>query len=251
MLSQTRFLALVASFLCSLALSAGALGQPSPATDDMRTVQEGVFSEDQANRGQEHYEANCMRCHGADLTGGGARPLVGDEFLRNWLGLSLDGLFDQLNTMPPSAAGTLGEGAYLEILSFILERNAFPLGDEELNTSVLSDIRIEGQDGPQAVPNNTLVQVVGCLTRTPDEAWLVTDASEPVRTRNPSASAGDERNAISTVAPGPGSFELLYVFPSPDAFEGQQVEAKGFLIRGDQDAINVTSIDGLGTRCVP
>ena len=86
---------------------------------------------------------------------------------------------------------------------------------------------------------------------TPDEAWLVTDASEPVRTRNPSASAGDERNAISTAAPGPGSFELLYVFPSPDAFEGQQVEAKGFSIRGDQDAINVTSIDGLGTRCVP
>ena len=251
MASRNRCLAVVAPFLSSLILSAGALAQQSPKTDDMRTVQEGVFSEGQASRGQEHYEANCMRCHGEDLTGGGARPLVGDEFLRNWLGLALDGLFDQLNTMPPSAAGTLGEAAYLDILSFILERNAFPLGDEELRMSVLPEIRIEGQHGPQDVPDNTLVQVVGCLTRTAEGAWLVTDASEPVRTRNPSASTGADRGAVGTVAAGPGSFELLYVFPSPDAFEGQRVEAKGFLIRGDQDAINVTSVDGMGARCNP
>lgn len=239
----------VLSALLTILASGVTLARPSGQADEMRTVQEGVYSEDQASRGQAHYEANCMRCHGADLTGGGARPLVGDDFLRNWLGLSLDGLFDQLNTMPPSAAGTLGETAYLDILSFILERNAFPVGADELTTPALEEIRIEGEEGPQAVPDNTLVQVVGCLTGTEDGGWLVTRASEPVRTRDPSASTGEERSLASAMSPGPGSFALLYVFPSPDALRGHRVEAKGFLIRGDQDAINVTSVDSVSATC--
>ena len=45
------------------------------------SVWDGVYSSDQADRGQKVYEATCARCHGADLTGGRARPLVGESFV--------------------------------------------------------------------------------------------------------------------------------------------------------------------------
>ena len=167
------------------------------------------------------------------------------------MGLNLDGLFEQLNTMPPSAsgAGMLGDDVYLDILSFILESNGFPVGTESLTTADLSDVRIEGEDGPQEVPDHTLVQVVGCLTQDDEDGWIVMDASEPVRTRNPNATTGDERAQVSGVGLGSGSFSLLYAFPSPEPFLGHRVEAKGFLIRGDQDALNVTAVDSLSPSC--
>lgn len=239
----------ILTLVMTLSLSSSASAQPPSA--EARTVQDAVFSATQVERGRVHYDTTCSRCHGADLTGGGARPLVGEEFLRNWVGLNLDGLFEQLNTMPPSAsaAGMLGDQVYLDILSFILESNGFPAGTEDLTTADLSDVRIEGEDGPQAVPDHTLVQVVGCLTQDADGGWLVVDASEPIRTRNPNTTTGDERAQIATVGPGNGSFSLLYAFPSPEPFLGHRVEAKGFLIRGDQDALNVTAVDSLSPSC--
>ena len=54
--------------------------------------------------------------------------------------------------------------------------------DLSVNLEKRLEIRIEGEDGPQAVPDNTLVQVVGCLTKLDTGGWLVINASEPVRT---------------------------------------------------------------------
>ena len=54
---------------------------------------------------------------------------------------------------------------------------------------------------------------------------------------------------------GSNTFELMYVFPDPDPYEGHRVETKGFLIRrGDVDAldaINVTTVASLSPACAP
>ena len=69
----------------------------------------------------------------------------------------------------------------------------------------------------------------------------MTEATEPIRTRDPNASTGQARDTANLLSDGYTSFQLLYVFPSPEVMEGHRVEAKGFLIRGNQDALNVTS----------
>ena len=91
--------------------------------------------------------------------------------------------------------------------------------------------------------------MVGCLSRTANDNWFVTDASEPLRTRDPDQSADDARTVATSIQLGDAFFELLYVYPRPDDFEGHRVETKGFLIRGEQDQLNVTAIQSLSPDC--
>ena len=220
---------------------------------DGRTVLDGVYTAAQANRGKAHYEVNCRSCHGADLSGGSVRALAGEDFISNWRGVKLDSMFDRVRTMPPvtetNAAVRLADEAYLDIITYVLEVNGFPAGTEELTPKMLTGILIEGNDGPQPVPNFALVQVVGCLTRGPDGTWVVTDASEPVRTKDPEASKDDELKDVGMTALGTRTFRLLNVYPNPDAYEGHTVETKGFLIRGPDDSVNVTALENLGPTC--
>ena len=230
-------------------------GRPQPAVPD-RTIQDGVFTEAQADRGQNRYESYCRKCHGEDLTGANARALVGEDFLRNWTGLTLDGLLERAQTMPPGAAMSLGTETYVDIITYVLETNGFPPGSDELSADTLSTVVVEGEDGPQEAPDHTLVQVVGCLARGPSNTWMVTNATHPVRTRDPSASTEAERQVAEAMTLGSASYELLYVFPAPDSLVGHRVEAKGFLIRGEPDRINVTAVtavtalDGAAPDCV-
>ena len=99
------------------------------------SVWDGVYSSDQADRGQKVYEATCARCHGADLTGGRARPLVGESFVRDWGGLTLDSVLTRAKTMPPGAAGSLAEERYLDILAYVLSKNDFPIGTGDLTAN--------------------------------------------------------------------------------------------------------------------
>ncbi len=212
-------------------------------------MHDAVFSSAQVERGQVSYETHCASCHGADLGGDSAGALVGEDFLRSWTGLSLSGLFEFVQAMPPEAASSLGDQTYLDILSHILHTNGFPTGAEDLRTDVLAAVLLQGTEGPQEVPDYSLVQVVGCLTRGSDDAWIVTQASVPIRTRNPAASTGGALLGASSVARGSASFELLNVFPRPDDLQGRRVEVKGFLIRGDRDALNVTALSSLSAPC--
>ncbi|MDP6581099.1 MAG: cytochrome c [Vicinamibacterales bacterium] len=218
-----------------------------------KTVKDGVFTVDQAVRGRERYDATCQRCHGADLTGGAGRSLTGDVFLRDWAGLTLDGLFERMQSMPPDGSESLAADAYVDIISYVLERNGFPAGAGELSAGVLGGVRVEGDEGPNVVPNFALVRVVGCLTGSEGDGWRLSHASEEARAADPAASAGDERAAAEAAPLGDAAFQLMYVFPSPAAYVGHKVETKGLLIRGDDDehSLNVTSVQSLAERCGP
>ena len=217
------------------------------------SVWDGVYSAEQALRGKKLYEATCARCHGEDLSGANARPLAGESFIRDWGGLKLDGVLTRAKTMPPGASGSLGDAGYVDIIAYVLEVNEFPHGEAELTAERAGDVLVYGADGPDAVPNFAMVQVVGCLARD-DSTWIVTDGSEPIRTRDPDASTGDVLDLTQAMALGSNTFELMYVFPDPDPYEGHRVEAKGFLIRREDDsnaldAINVTAVASLEAAC--
>ena len=241
----------------AVTVMANALGVRLSDAGQDTTVKDGVYTTGQAGRGRERYEASCQRCHGADLTGGAGRSLTGVVFLRDWTGLTLDGMFDKMQSMPPDGSESLTDDAYVDIISYVLERNGFPAGPAELVAGGLGAVRVEGEDGPGVVPNFALVQVVGCLSGSAADGGVRSDASAEVRSDDPSPSTGDGLAAMQAIPLGDHAFQLMYVFPSPDAYVGHKVETKGLLIRAEDqsvdtiDSLNVTSVQSLADRCAP
>jgi len=228
----------------------GAAIMPAAAAAD-KTVWDGVFTSEQAARGGTVYATECSACHRDGLPER-ARPAAdGGRFMEAWAEDSLKSLFTVIKTtMPQSAPGSLSDAAYTDIVAYILKENAFPPGSEELTPAALEAIRVQGKGGPEAVPNFALVRVAGCLTRTADKAWVLSRASEPVRTRDHNAGEETKPEAIAPRPAGARSFKLLQVYLGSDSDSGRQVEVRGFLIRvPNDDRINVTSMRKLAESC--
>jgi mono/diheme cytochrome c family protein len=231
----------------SIATTVTLLAQIEPAT-----TESGVYTPAQAARGRAVYLETCAQCHGAALTGGVGRRLAGESFVADWATLPLDRLVARARTMPPDDSPRLADEDYLAVVSYILEANAFPAGERPLTAEAAKGIVIAARSEP---PDAGLVQVVGCLTRGGDGAWMATSASAPRRTKEPAASGLEERQRLANLPPGNLSFRLLNAFPSPDRFEGHRVEVKGLLISGGPErpappVINVTAVEAVAVDCM-
>ena len=241
------FVMAVAVFMAlpRLLLGAQSLAPETP------TVWSGVYSDAQAARGADGYATHCANCHRDDLSGYQSL-LKGDRFMNEYREASLFRLFDKIKTtMPRNAAGSLSDETYVDILSYVLQANALPAGREDLHLQDLPRILVVRQGGAEPVPDFSLVQVIGCLTRDEaDNTWLVTNATEPVRANQPRPTPEElARSAGQRL--GAGTFQLLlsaaYV---PDPHRGHTVEARGFLIRrAAGHRINVTSLETLSSDC--
>jgi mono/diheme cytochrome c family protein len=100
----------------------------------VQAATEGMFTADQAKRGNDVYQAQCVVCHGGDLDGiGQAPPLSGDEFLSKYQGESIIALFDKIHTsMPATSPGSLTRPQTADVLSYILSSNKYIAGAVEL-----------------------------------------------------------------------------------------------------------------------
>ena len=101
-----------------------------------KTVWDGVYSEEQAKRGQAAYEADCASCHQPDFAGDGFAPgLAGPEFASAWNDLSVGDLFDRVRqSMPPSNPGSVPPATKVDILAYLLKGNKMPAGSTDLPT---------------------------------------------------------------------------------------------------------------------
>jgi len=128
--------------IAAITLSAAAITAQSS-----RSVWDGVYTSEQAQRGEALYTRQCARCHGAQLTGGeAAPPLAGGAFLSNWNGLTVGDLFERVRvSMPADRPGQITREQNADILAHILRANQFPAGKSELEqqAEVLKQIRIE------------------------------------------------------------------------------------------------------------
>jgi len=122
----------------------------SHAANGPRSVWDGVYTEEQAKRGQPLYQQKCASCHGDKMTGGeSAPPLTGGQFLSNWNGLTLDVLFERIRlTMPSDNPARVPKPAKADILAYLLSMNTFPPGKTELQykPELLKQILIETDD---------------------------------------------------------------------------------------------------------
>ena len=106
----------------------------TPVEAGATTIWSGVYTDDQARRGQGVYEAECAECHLDTLLGDGNAPaLVGRTFFVRWGDLSIADMVSATRaTMPQFAANTLSTGEYVDIAAYVLARSGVPSGESEL-----------------------------------------------------------------------------------------------------------------------
>lgn len=114
------------------------------------TTESGIFSVEQAARGEERYRSMCARCHGRDLRALYAEVpgLTSYAFLANWPGRPVSELFETIRyTMPMIARQTMPRGrtdqkefldvqTSIDLAAYILSFNRFPAGETELPADV-------------------------------------------------------------------------------------------------------------------
>lgn len=122
-------------------------GAQAAAAGGAKTVWDGVFSKEQAERGAAIYKTACSECHGNDLAGDGFAPaLAGGEFMGNWNDLSVGDLFERIRiSMPPSGPSSVTPAQKADIVAHLMLQNKYPAGTTELEpkTEVLKLIKIE------------------------------------------------------------------------------------------------------------
>jgi S-disulfanyl-L-cysteine oxidoreductase SoxD len=241
---------------CAICLTAGFAISSAPGISAQalqlqstgRTVWDGAYSEAQAKRGEAVYAAECISCHGEDLSGQGSR-LIGERFMRDWGEDNLNSLFRRTKAvMPRRAPGSLTDAQYLDVVAFILQQNEFPAGTQELSAETALSIQLVGKEGPQPAPEFSLVQIAGCLKES-SGAWMLTNATDPRRSRTPDLTAEDLQAAVGRPL-GSGTFRLLEALAyKPGANKDHKVMVKGLLIRRPDNRINVTALETIASSC--
>lgn len=106
-------------------------GDYGAAAPERAGVSTGVFTEEQAARGEELFMSRCSGCHGANLQGGMGPRL--SPLNEAWQGMSLASLYRFVSqNMPFGAPGSLEPQQYADAISFVLSHNGFPAGEAEL-----------------------------------------------------------------------------------------------------------------------
>lgn len=138
---------LAGGLLAALLLLAGPLSAQSTPAAGPRSVADGVYTAAQAARGRAVYNVHCAECHMPDLAGHEyAGALAGYGFQLKWQGATLGELLGRIRSMPLGRPGWLTSQEYIEILAYVLQRNAYPEGTSELGSDVIAKwppIRIE------------------------------------------------------------------------------------------------------------
>lgn len=129
----------ILSFAAALWLAA--LVSVTVSAQTGKSVNDGVYTAAQADRGDKVFNATCTTCHDT------AR-FTGKEFLSVWTGQPIHALFEHVNTtMPEDNPGSLKPEQYADILAFFLKLNGYPEGAEELPASpeALKTIRFDNK----------------------------------------------------------------------------------------------------------
>jgi mono/diheme cytochrome c family protein len=141
---------LVAAALCALAIA-------RTDAQTTRTVQDGVFTDAQAARGQAIYAKRCASCHGDTLNGGQAPPLVGDAFVASWRSEPLSALVSKIqHTMPADAPGELTADQTVDVVAHMLKAGGFPPSTTVLASSEEALSRITWPQRPAATASTQM-----------------------------------------------------------------------------------------------
>ena len=122
----------VGAVTAAVAAGAGLLAQTP-------SVQSGIYTTEQAGRGQALYEDRCVSCHG-ELTAfvpEMAALLADHTFKSRWQNRTVGELFEVIQVeMPQDAPGTLSPEQTADLVAYILSGNRLPAGEAPLTGDV-------------------------------------------------------------------------------------------------------------------
>jgi mono/diheme cytochrome c family protein len=160
-------------FAAGAAVYAGALLGAFPLAGhagQLRTVIEGVYSDEQAARGRQTYQAACAACHGDMLEGNVGPPLAGDGFLAVWSSRPLVDLVDKIQkTMPLQMPQSLSRQQSIDLTAYLLQTGRFPAAPAPLRDDMLSQVALPAgrslpttavATGPAFAPAASLAQLM-------------------------------------------------------------------------------------------
>lgn len=139
MIRLPAFLGLAA--IGAMAVSGGLLQAAGAAPGQTRGLNDGVYTQAQADRGLEVWEKTCSECHQYD-------QFVG--YLDDWEGLPVSYMFDEVAAlMPENNPGGLKRQQYADVLAYVFSINGAPTGDQEMGSDEdeLEAITIEVPEG--------------------------------------------------------------------------------------------------------
>ncbi len=114
------------------------------AATGTRTTLVGVYTAEQAARGQDTYGALCRGCHTP-------ASHTGTTFKNWWSGRLVSELFTYIGQkMPDNDPGSLAPEESADLVAYLLSLNAMPAGKDELppDSAALSTIRIQAAAKP-------------------------------------------------------------------------------------------------------
>jgi hypothetical protein len=123
--------------VCVVLAVATARAQTVPSPAAARTTRDGLYSLEQARRGAKGAD-RCVPCHGPDLQGDAAPPLVGIVYQDRWEGRPLTTLFERivvnLEWLKDGREDhvTPLEQQAADVLAFLLLENGYRAGTTEL-----------------------------------------------------------------------------------------------------------------------
>ena len=178
-----------------------------------RTVASGVYSAEQAKRGQPLYQAECASCHGDKLEGGLGPMLAGDGFLSAWNGRSLAELTDKIqNTMPFQAPGTLTREQSIDSVAYMLQAGGSPAGQAALAAATLQQVTFPAAaeatpaagagGGPALAPVANLAQLMRAITFPNANILFNVQVKDPAADKPPAPVPFDYVKWGATVYPG-------------------------------------------------
>lgn len=195
------------------------------------------------------FNTRCAHCHDENLTGGDGPALVGAHFSRNWGSRTVNRLFMKIrDRMPPGEVFVATDKEKLDIVTYLLTMNGFPMGSKELTADpdLLNSLLIVGKNGPEPAPTGAMVEVVGCLVIQGAD-YVLTPATTPVVSTMDDP-AGDAKAFKGPL--GTATVKMLDIFPKPDALKGHTLMAKGLLIRkGAEMSLNVLALEQVSPTC--
>ena len=111
-----------------LALAPQASAAQANQTGSTRSVRDGVYTAEQAERGAQVNRESCASCHMQDR--------FTETLLQSWAGATADMLYDLIRTtMPQDRPDGLSRQQYADLLAYIFQLNGLPPGEEELQAS--------------------------------------------------------------------------------------------------------------------
>ena len=91
-----------------------------------KTTHAGVYSREQAARGQQIFLTVCKNCHTPESH-------TSEAFVAKWNGKPLSELFQYIrDQMPKNEPGSLSPEEYADVLAYVLKLNRSPAGDADL-----------------------------------------------------------------------------------------------------------------------